>query len=110
DLSWGEKTLQKMINVLMSKVEVDAVFASPHAPGGGYTNVPKHRIWLSRFGNKILQLLYSGKVSMITGMTRGYRSFCVKNQFFYEDGKEIHLEIAQRLIGNGRRIEIVPAV
>lgn len=110
DLSWGEDVVEGMVRTLEEKFEIDAVFASPHARGGGYENVPRHRIFLSRVGNRVLRLLYGRNVSMLTGMTRAYRREAIKGHLLSEDGKELHLEISQRLILLNYRIYNMPAI
>jgi dolichol-phosphate mannosyltransferase len=110
DLSWGADVIGRMVDALERDIRLDAVFASPHLPGGGYRNVPRYRIALSRFGNRVLRALYPSPVSMTTGMTRAYRAHAIRGQSFVRDGKELHLEIAHRLMALGYRIGEVPAV
>jgi dolichol-phosphate mannosyltransferase len=110
DLSWGAEIVPRMVDALHRDPKLDAVFASPHLPGGGYRNVPKHRVWLSHVGNRILRLLYTGKVTMTTGMTRAYRANVIKSHVLTQDGKELHLEISHRLLTLGYCIGEVPAV
>lgn len=109
DLSWGHDVVARMVEKLDREPDLDAVFASPNLPGGGYRNVPWHRVLLSRAGNRILRLLYLGRLTMTTGMTRAYRAWVVQGQQFSEDGKELHLEIAHRLLRLGFRVGEVPA-
>lgn len=110
DLSWGADVVRRMVLALEGHPQADAVFASPHVEGGGYQNVPRHRVELSRWGNRFLRTLYPSSVSMTTGMTRAYRSWAIRGQQFANDGKELHLEIAHRLMSLGHRIIEVPAV
>jgi glycosyltransferase involved in cell wall biosynthesis len=110
DLSWGEDVLGRMIDLLDRDPRLDAVFASPHLAGGGYRNVPWHRIMLSRIGNRVLRALYPSPVTMTTGMTRAYRADVIQGQQLSKDGKELHLEIANRLMSLGYEIGEVPAV
>ena len=110
DLSWGADIIGVMLEKLRNDVRLDAVFASPHLPGGGYRNVPQARILVSRIGNMILRALYPSSISMTTGMTRAYRASVIRGQTFVKDGKEVHLEIAHRLMTLGYRIGEVPAV
>jgi glycosyltransferase involved in cell wall biosynthesis len=110
DLSWGTATLERMLEALDGDVGIDAVFASTHLSTGGYRNVPAHRVFLSSMGNRILRFLYSGEVTMTTGMTRAYRASVIQAHSFSQDGKEIHLEIAHRLLSLGNRVAEVPAV
>src|SRR5205807_467383 len=51
DLSWGEDVIARLVSFLDQNPRYDAVFASPHLPGGGYRNVPFHRVFLSTRGN-----------------------------------------------------------
>jgi glycosyltransferase involved in cell wall biosynthesis len=109
DLSWGTDIVHRMIGTLKADPGLDAVFASTHLPGGGYRNVPRHRLLLSKLGNRILRALYAGKLSMTTGMTRAYRARVIQAHNFTQDGKEIHLEVAHRLLVFGRRVAEIPA-
>jgi dolichol-phosphate mannosyltransferase len=110
DLSWGKDVVGRLVEALRENPALDAVFASPHLPGGGYRNVPWHRVLLSAGGNRLLRFLYLGHLTMTTGMTRAYRSDVIQPHRFLEDGKEIHLAIAHRLLSLGHRIGEVPAV
>lgn len=110
DLSWGKDVVGRMVALLNEDPRVDAVFASPHVEGGGYRNVPRFRILLSRWGNRLLRALYPSPISMTTGMTRAYRAATIQGQRFANDGKELHLEIAHRLMSLGSRIGEVPAI
>jgi glycosyltransferase involved in cell wall biosynthesis len=110
DMSWGADVVGRMVAAMDANPKLDAVFASPNVPGGGYRNVPWHRVLLSRIGNRILRLLYLGELTMTTGMTRAYRSWVVRGHHFTRDGKELHLEIAHRLLQLGYRIGEVPAI
>ena len=110
DLSWGPDVIARMLEALDRDPRLDAVFASPHLEGGGYRNVPWHRIVLSRFGNRLLRTLYPSKISMTTGMTRAYRAYAIQGHTFSKDGKELHLEIAHRLMTLGYCLGEVPAV
>ncbi len=110
DLSWGREIIGRMVKALEEDPGADAVFASPHLPGGGYQRVPTHRVLLSSLGNRLLRFFYAHDTTMITGMTRAYRAQVVKHQSFSQDGKEFHLEVAYRLRVMGRRVIEVPAV
>jgi glycosyltransferase involved in cell wall biosynthesis len=110
DLSWGTDVVPRMIDYLRANPSMDAVFASPHLAGGGYRNVPSHRVWLSRVGNRVLRMLYTGNLTMTTGMTRAYRASVIKPHLFTQDGKELHLEISHRLLTLGYRIGEVAAI
>ncbi len=110
DLSWGQEIIGRLVEALERDPGADAVFASPHLPGGGYRRVPAHRVLLSSLGNRLLRFFYARDITMVTGMTRAYRAQAVKHQNFSQDGKEFHLEVAYRLRVMGRKVIEVPAV
>jgi glycosyltransferase involved in cell wall biosynthesis len=110
DLSWGPEVIGRMVEFLGSHPKYDAVFASPHLRGGGYRNVPWHRVLLSSVGNRVLRFFYTGSLTMTTGMTRAYRASAIRSHSFTQDGKELHLEISHRLLVLGYRVGEVPAV
>lgn len=109
DLSWGPDIVEKLIAGLDSQ-DCDMVVASPHGPGGRLENVPVHRVFLSRFGNKILRLASESRITMLSGMTRAYRRHVLESLFLESDGKEIHLEIISQAEALGFRIGEIPAV
>jgi len=109
DSSWGEEIIIKLLAEL-KKNEADIVIASPHCRGGGYKNVPFHRKFLSRVGNKILALAFGGNLTMTTGMTRGYKKEILNSLDLESDGKEIHLEIISKALSLGAKIVEIPAV
>lgn len=109
DLSWGADIVAKLLNALEEQ-DVDMVIASPFMPGGQFKNVPFTRVFLSKFGNKILTLASGGNLTMISGMTRGYCREVIKSLFLEEDGKEIHLEIVSQVRALGFQIKEIPAI
>jgi hypothetical protein len=86
------------------------VLASPYRKGGRLENIPFNRAFLSRFGNKLLTFAISGRLTMVTAMTRAYKNHVIKSMELFSDGKEIHLEIVSKAVALGYRIEEVPAV
>lgn len=109
DLSWGPDIVQQLIAALESQ-DCDMVVASPHGAGGRLENVPANRVFLSRFGNKILRLASASHITMLSGMTRAYRREVIDALYLESDGKEIHLEIISQAEALGFRIGEVPAV
>ncbi len=109
DLSWGPDIVEKLLAGLEAQ-DCDLVVASPHGEGGRLENVPAHRVFLSRFGNKILRLASESRITMLSGMTRAYRRDVVDALFLESDGKEIHLEIISQAEALGFRIGEIPAV
>lgn len=109
DSSWGEGIIIKLLEEL-KKENVDIVIASPHRYGGGFKNVPFHRRFLSRVGNKILGLAFGRDLTTTTGMTRGYKREVIDTLNLESDGKEIHLEIISKALALGYNIVEIPGV
>ena len=110
DLSWGEDIVERIVEKFRSEPALEAVVASPNIKGGGYKNVPLYRILLSRYGNTLIRYLFTRKITMNTGMTRGYRKEIIQHLDTHEKGKEFHLEVLLKLHNLGVRIGEVPAV
>lgn len=107
DLSWGAEVIPKLLEPLVNK-EADVVIASVHLREGSLINVPFKRRFLSRYGNKILTFGLPSNITMVSGMTRGYRREILNNIILGEDGKEIHLEIISKLMAISAKIKEVP--
>jgi glycosyltransferase involved in cell wall biosynthesis len=110
DSSWGDDIATRIAAELRMRPEVDIVIASPHLPEGGYRNVPVWRILLSSVGNYVIRSGLTYRVTMHTGMTRGYRREKFLALPLDEDDKEMHLEIVSKAIALGYRIHEIPAV
>ena len=109
DLSWGEGIVQLLYDEL-KRTGLDVVIASPYREGGKLENIPLKRAFLSRFGNKLLTASVPADLTMLSGMTRGYRAEVVKSLDLESDGKEIHLEIVAKCLALGYRIGEIAAV
>ena len=109
DLSYDEKYVLQMIEVLDLNPDVDLVVGSPYAHGGKTEGVPLHRLLLSRWGNKILGFALKGGLSTVTGVLRAYRKECIGSLELESDGKEIHLEILSKALSMGYRVRELPA-
>jgi len=109
DLNWGSEIILNILFVLENK-DADIVVASPYRKGGKLVNVPFKRAFLSRFGNILLSAAVNYKITMVSGMTRGYKREVIKNIVLENDDKEIHLEIISKAIALGYKIKEIPAV
>jgi glycosyltransferase involved in cell wall biosynthesis len=109
DLSYDEKYVVQMIEVLDLNPDVDLVVGSPYAHGGRAEGVPLHRLFMSRWGNKILGFAMKGGLSTVTGVLRAYRRECISSLELESDGKEIHLEILSKALSMGYRAKELPA-
>jgi len=110
DLSYDPHYILDFIKILESEQEIDFVLASPYMPGGGVQNVPFHRLWISRLGNKILRFAMPNRIYTSTGIFRAYRRKVLDSLELESDGKEIHLEILSKAIALGYRVKEIPAV
>ena len=109
DLSWGVEIIGKLYTELI-ETGSDMVVASVYLPGGGLENVPVFRRLLSRYGNKFMRLAFGGNLTMLSGMTRGYKRELIQLLHLEEDGKEIHLEIIMKAQLKNFHITEIPAV
>lgn len=110
DSSWGDNIVSRIIEVFRDRPDTDMVIASPHLRGGGYRNVPRLRVLLSTIGNFVIRTGLTYDVTMNTGMTRGYVRERLLALPLREDDKELHLEIVNKALAFGYRIEEIPAV
>lgn len=110
DCSWGTDIVRRIVECFRAHPDADMVIASPHLPGGGYRNVPLRRVLISKIGNAMIRRGLTHRVTMFTGMTRGYRREKFAALALDEDGKELHLEIINKALALGYRIYEVPAV
>ena len=110
DLSWGDDIVARILKVFRENPELDMVIASPHLHGGGYRNVPRRRIFLSTAGNVIIRAGLNRRITMNTGMTRGYRRESLLRLPLTANGKELHLEIVNKALAFNYRIQEIPAV
>jgi glycosyltransferase involved in cell wall biosynthesis len=92
DLSYAPYHIERMIET-MRKNKADLVLASAYSPGGTVEHVPFKRLFLSRWGNKLLSLMFGGKISTFTCLVRAYRRDFINRLDLHSDDKEIHLEI-----------------
>lgn len=110
DSSWGDDIAHKILAKFQAQPDADMVIASPNLPGGFYRNVPLKRVLIAKIGNTILRLAQSTRITMYTGMTRGYRREKFLALPLSEDGKEFHLEAARKAQAFGYHIYEVPAI
>ncbi len=109
DLSYDEKHILQMIEVLDHNPDVDLVVGSPYAHGGKAEGVPLFRLLLSKWGNRVLGFAMKGGLSTVTGVLRAYRKECINALELESDGKEIHLEILSKALSMGYKAKELPA-
>jgi glycosyltransferase involved in cell wall biosynthesis len=110
DLSYSPHYILDLVNTLKKEPEIDLVLASPYMPGGGVKNVPSLRLWVSKWGNKILRLAMPNRIYTSTGIFRAYRKKVLDSLELESDGKEIHLEILSKALALGYRVKESPAI
>jgi glycosyltransferase involved in cell wall biosynthesis len=110
DLSYDPHYILDFIKILGTEQDIDFILASPYMPGGGVQNVPFHRLWISRLGNKILRLAMPNRIYTSTGIFRAYRRKVLESLELESDGKEIHLEILSKALALGYRVKEIPAI
>ena len=110
DLSYSPHYILDFVETLRGEPEIDFVLASPYMPGGGVQNVPILRLWVSKWGNKILRLAMPNRIYTSTGIFRAYRRKVLDSLELESDGKEIHLEILSKAIALGYRAKEIPAI
>lgn len=108
DLTWGPEIIGKIYRELCASRK-DIVIASVNLPGGGLENVPFFRNALSRCGNWVMSWAFGRNLTMLSGMTRGYRREVLESLHLEENGKEIHLEIVAKARALGFSIIEIPA-
>jgi len=110
DLSYNPHYILDLFDTLKTEQDVDLVLASPYMPGGGAEDVPVHRLWVSKLGNKILRYALPNRIHTSTGIFRAYRKKVLDSLELESDGKEIHLEVLSKAMALGYRVKEVPAI
>ena len=110
DCSWGDDIVQRIVRVFDEHPNTEMVIASPNLPGGKYVNVDPMRVLISRLGNLVLRAAVTPKLTMYTGMTRGYRREKFLELPLDQDEKEFHLEVARKALAFDFTIREVPAI
>jgi glycosyltransferase involved in cell wall biosynthesis len=110
DLSYHPRYILDLVNTLRTREDIDLVLASPYMPGGGVQDVPLFRLWISKFGNRILRFAMPNRIYTSTGIFRAYRKKVLDSLELESDGKEIHLEILSKAIALGCKVKEVPSI
>ena len=108
DLSFSPNHILDLVKVLKDEPDIDFVLGSPFVPGGRVQNVPLHRLWISKLGNKVLRVTMPNRIYYSTGVFRAYRRKVLDSLELESDDKEIHLEILSKAVALGFRVKEVP--
>ena len=110
DLSYDPHYIVEFVETLKREPDIDLILASPYMPGGGVQNVPFFRLWISKWGNRILRFAMPNRIYTSTGIFRAYRKKVLDSLELESEGKEIHLEILSKAMALGYRVKELPAV
>lgn len=109
DLSYDPQYILDMVKVLDEESDIDVVLASAYMEGGAAVGVPTDRLFVSKLGNRILQMAMPEKIHTVTCVVRCYRRAVIESLDLESNGKEIHLEILSKVLAMGFRIKEIPA-
>jgi glycosyltransferase involved in cell wall biosynthesis len=109
DLSYAPPYILALVDALKNDPQAHIALGSPYMPGGATQGVAPNRLFFSRFGNLILQILVNREIYTWTSIFRAYRRGVLESLDLESDGKEIHLEILTRALAVGYRLKEVPA-
>lgn len=110
DLSYSPDHILRIYEILMDPNQmIDVVLGSAYMEGGKTIDVGLSRLFISRFGNKILRYAFPQKFKTTTCVLRGYRKEVLNAIDLGSDGKEIHLEILSKVCALGFRVKEIPA-
>ena len=108
DLSYDVDHVGRIMACFDKDPKADVVVVSAYMKGGRTERVPLGRLMLSKTANWILAGFFTGKLSTVTCVVRGYRGDLIRSITLLENGKEIHLEILRKLALYGATIEEIP--
>jgi glycosyltransferase involved in cell wall biosynthesis len=108
DLSYDEHHVPVLYRSLLEG-DADVVLGSAYMPGGQVEGVSARRLLPSKIGNWILRFALEGRVYTSTCVLRAYRREVLDAIDLESDGKEIHLEILERVWAAGYRVKEIPA-
>lgn len=101
DLSYDPRHIVEMLDILAERPEIDFVVGSPYTQGGRTIDVPAGRLWISRWGNRILGLAMPGGLTTVTGILRAYRREVLEVLDLESNDKDLHLEIVSKALAAG---------
>jgi len=106
DLSFGPDNVEKLMDAAMDQ-DADIVIASPYMKGGKTTNIPFHRLLLSKTLNKLMRWTSGIDIHSFTGMARAYKKEFLETLNLKTSTYSINPEIIQKArILRGRIIEV----
>ncbi len=110
DLSYSPDHIIKIYNELADPAQMnDVILGSAYMKGGQAIGVSAFRLFISKFGNKILEFAFPRRFKTTTCILRGYRREVIEALELQSDQKEIHLEILSKVCALGYNVKEIPA-
>ena len=108
DLSYAPHHIERMLD-RMIETRAKLVVASPYSPGGSVVNVPRLRLFLSRWANRFLSMFAPGGYSTWTCMVRAFDGPFLRGLHLRGAKSNLMPEIMSKVLVLQGRIEEVPA-
>ena len=108
DLSYDVNHIGEILESFNLDPSLDVVVVSPYMPKGTVDGVPIIRRLISRAANWLLSGSLPGKLHTVTCVVRGYRGKLVRQIPFFENSKELHLEMLSKLCVQGASVLEIP--
>ncbi len=108
DLSYDVNHIGEILNSFDQDPTPDVVVVSAYMQGGTVKGVPISRLVISRFANWVLSGSFPCNLSTVTCVVRGYRGSLLRTTPFFQDNKELHLEMLWKLFLRGARLVEIP--
>jgi glycosyltransferase involved in cell wall biosynthesis len=105
DLTYAPEHIERLVAACSPSTAI--VIASPYAPGGRVTGVPRHRLALSRFANRLLARRLGLATS--TSMVRAYSREFVLPALATIENRDVSLGLLRAAKQAGRTVLEVPA-
>jgi glycosyltransferase involved in cell wall biosynthesis len=109
DLTYSPDHILRLYRELKEHPNVDVVLGSAYMKGGQTIGVAPFHLFLSRWGNRVLQVAFGGRFKTITCVLRGYRREVLEALVLESNRKEIHLEILSKVVALGYNVTEIPA-
>lgn len=108
DLSYGPHHIERMLD-RMIETSAKLVVASPYGAGGSVVNVPRLRLFLSRWANRFLSMFAPGGYATWTCMVRAFDGRFLRGLHLRGAKSNLMPEIMSKVLVLQGRIEEVPA-
>ena len=108
DLSYAETTISDLLEAIVGS-PAKMVLASPYMEGGKTTRVPRLRLSLSRWANKMFSLLSGSEFSTFTCMVRAYDGPFIRALEPRSQGMGVMPEVVYKTMALGGHIKEIPA-